>query len=514
LNPTWGMAYAAPTAGSTTPTSPLGQPTTPTQPSNSILSSVGSLLGKVPGYLFPGVTGMIHDLPQNIQTPLSPQEVTSTLGGPITEFAFGSPRQRQVLQAGSEVAPFFMGGISPEGFANISNTIGPKVASTLFGQAGAQMAPRALGMISGAMRSAFNPAKESIPSRLGQTALSGTLGFGTGAVMEGIQNLLQKPLEQAGPMMTRLLHPAGTQLQEFNRNTGLDFGQEIANRDLDAIKGMSWPQLTDYFEGKSAQASQAVDDMLSKSAETVPAGEITDQIDNEIAQLQQPGKINPSVAINTLQDLKDSIEQNSALSGDTGEIPVAAMNELKRDAQNEADSAYGLNAHPPDAVKEYQNVARWMKEAVEKYEPNVGDMNDTTELYHTAMNAARKTGAAWAEKASHDVLGRLMSMSPWAGGAIATAIGGPGAGVGTLTGLGALNMARNAYFSPSVTTSVANSLQNLLQNPIRQGLQNAVTTGVTALGSAVAPKISQAVMNLISPQQPQIAPANNMMYSQ
>jgi hypothetical protein len=213
------MAAAAPAAQTYTPPEPKRPPSTldlaerpeykpaPTD----VLGSAMSLVGKGAKLLFPEMAKMPQTLVSGVKRQMTQpygesvkenmRNAAAMVGGPITGTIFGTPDLKQTLAAGAEVAPMFMGGVSPSGFQAISGAIGPKAAGTLFKGAGA-IAPRTIGMVSGGLRAAFEPTQpiigKDIPEtvanvgkRAASTALSAGIGLGTGAAIEKAQEIAQ-----------------------------------------------------------------------------------------------------------------------------------------------------------------------------------------------------------------------------------------------------------------------------------------------------------------------------------
>lgn len=463
------------------------------------MQAIGTLAGKAGEFLFPGTAGVIKNLPQDIQQPQTPQEVGATLGGPITEFAFGSPRQRQVLSSAAEWAPAFMGGITPAGFEQISKAIGPKAAQVLFRGAGS-IAPRTLGAVSSGLRSAFDPKQQSLVERAGKTALSTGLGFGTGAVMEGAQKLLEYPMKQGGKIMQRLFRPKATETLIFERNTGMNFGDEIAKRDGKAIAGKDWEGLVGYFEDKKNFATQQADKVLASRPEKVNLQPVIEKIDTEIARLSSQGNAGPASvdAIDALNKAKEQIFSN--VESGRPIAPVFATNNMKRAMQDLGEAAYSLRGTNTPSSNMYAKVASWINKELKSVYPKIDDINKETQLYKLAYNSISRRAEVETNKIANDTIGKLLQAFPVLGGIIGS-FAGPGGAMAGFGGAGAMNVLRNLYFSPQGQSAIAASLTQAGQNPLITGGINAVTQGATQLGSAINPKIAEALVNLLGQKQ-------------
>jgi hypothetical protein len=422
-----------------------------------------------------------------------------TAMGPLATTLGGTQWQRQANAAGAEIAPMVMGGMSAKGLVNLTKLVGPKTANLIVGKAGATMAPRLMGAISGGMRAAFSPEEQNIAQRAGATALGTGLGWGTGMVMEGGRKVAEAVSKQAGNTIHRLMKPNPTQVGEFELKTGWKFGDKIAENDLRNIKGMNWDQMKDYFVQKSRASNLVADQELAKIPATLSRNEFVAQIDKQIAELKpEAGRAMQDSAIAALEKAKEDLAKNPE------KLSLVVANQLKRDFQDAGDAAFGLTSSANPASEANAGVSTMFKQAIEKAAKAAGvdiaDINKTTMLYHLAKQSVIKEAARAENRLANDFLGKIIAIAPALGAYIGFTKGGyKGAAMGAagISGVGGMRIISQ---SPEFQTLVARAAQGTLDaasSKVVQGITNFLTYQATQ-GTNVA---AQAIMRKLFPKQ-------------
>src|SRR3990167_297509 len=338
------------------------------------------------------------------------------------------------------------------------------------------------GATVGALRGATTP-DASLLEQGKAAATQGAIGGVTGGVIGGVFGGVESALRSGKKIITQLFHPQETELAKFQRNTGMDFGDEILRREGRNIAGKNYKEIINHFQDRERQADQAVDQLLSKSGKTVDRNLLVNEVDKLVVKLRpQQWNIGTGTAISQLQGIKEDLLLNPQ------QLPLVTLNNIKRQLQGIAKGAYTIKGDSTIASEAVAGLADVVKTGIERLYQQVQDMNKVTQLYHLATRAIERQANAAGIKRSTDLLGKIVQSIPLG----VLGFGVAGGNFPIAAGAGAMvagSMARNALYSPQAQTGIAQGLQRAgqsFQAPVQQGIRNFLTklgvTSATQLG--------------------------------
>src|SRR3990167_1330328 len=212
---------------------------------------------------------------------------------------------------------------------------------------------------------------------LGGATVGGILGMG-GAALSGIKKSAPKFINQ-------LFKPTQAVLNEFRRNTGLDFAKEVIKRDLPAIKGKGGEEVLEYYTNKVSQFDDAADKFLSNVGRKVDRKELLDIVNKHSGGLKpELGRVLQGSG----RELLDELQNEIAKLPDKVDLSVA--NQIKRDIQTRAQAAFGPSGSSSPASNALKVVQREINNLLEKKAPGVKDVNKSIQFYRLAKDSIQK----------------------------------------------------------------------------------------------------------------------------
>ena len=208
--------------------------------------------------------------------------------------------------------------------------------------------------------------------RLGRTAFYGDdlSGFAKGVGKEGLTTgMTEGVFRGAGKiakavaprLMTSVLKPIKAELTK-----GKNLGQRALEEGFFGTKGM-------MFRKASSNVSKYEDklqDILTKSKKQADISSVYGDLDK-----LKKNYFGNSASLNAIEDMKNSIASEFKQFGQYGRLPVAKVNELKRSLYSQAKPSQFGTSEAPHLANIRKTAARSMKEAIERVEPGVKNIN-------------------------------------------------------------------------------------------------------------------------------------------
>lgn len=317
----------------------------------------------------------------------------------------------------------------------------------------------ALGAASGGLSAASQ--EKATKESIGTSAL---LGATLPVAFAGGEKVLRTIGKGGKALAGQMFKPTVKEIGELRKFGKTDFFDEFVKRDLPNVANKNSDEIAGYFANKVGELNGATDDFLRQANKTVKKAQLEKYIDDTVKPLQQPGRLFQDQTIQRLQSLKDQLAQ----VGD--DVNLVTVNQMKRDIQNIADSAYSLNASDP-AAKKLASVATSFNNLIEEMAPGTKDINRKIMYYRLADTTFQ----------------RARDQAAKSGGGL----------VGRLTGAGA--MGGLAYGAMTANPAVAGAavlplvLESLLRNPKYQGK---VGQALIKAGNAKTPELLQKLLLL------------------
>lgn len=240
--------------------------------------------------------------------------------------------------------------------------------------------------------------------------VQGATGGGLTAGLFGVGGkLVNKTAEGASGAVKQLFKVPTSKLQEFRRNTGLEFDKEIMRRDIKNIAGKSEDQILEYFKNAYDKVEGSADDFLRTIGKTVNKQQLIDIIDEKIAGLSK-NRAGQSPAVSALESFKNDI---TTQFDDIITLDVA--NQTKRDAQALASAALGNNGSDSPASNAFAGIQRKISALIEQEAPGFKNVNKDIQYYRLARDSIQKQ----ADKSGQGLISNLLL----GGGATGAAIG-------------------------------------------------------------------------------------------
>lgn len=408
------------------------------------------------------------------------REAQERTSGVIQNFV-GSSEKGMNLQPGQNPASPIRQGIGVAGEAGVllspvkaptiggGSLLGSKLLSKIAGGA-------VLGATAGTITGATDPNVKL--SELPQNSLiggltGGVVGGGTTAAVEIPKSLVKKILTAAPNTIMRLFRPSNTSLAKFNRNTKMNFQEEILKRDGAQIAGKDYPELVTYFQDKSDAANKVVDNKLASSDKTISRSWLVKQIEDLEKKLNpKENNVGTTQAINGLKSIKNDLNAGVTtkdlylpggevkpvtISGEDA-ISLSDANKIKRQLQQISQESYSVNGKSSISSDATADVAGLINDEIERIYPGIKQDNKVTQLYRLALDSIKNTSNTEAKKLSNDMLTAIANIIP------ITAATGIGVGTGNLlAGLGAgatlygAKAGREFLESPQTQTKFANA---------------------------------------------------------
>lgn len=341
-----------------------------------------------------------------------------------------------------------------------------------------------LGMTVGAISAVTDPEKRTAQEKFEGLLVEGGIGLvaggATSAVFEGAFKAAKGFLgsdKSRRVGLKRLFNITPSKMRQLKQSTdGMDFEAEILARDAQDISGMDYDQLVNHFANRVTEAENSLDNLLVGSDKTINKEVLIQKLKQKAAALSpKKGNLGTSGAIN---ELNARVEELAQYQGD--EIPVAIVNNMKRDLQNAGNAAFSPTGTATPVSSAMADASTFFKESIEKAFGGKIEANRTIQLYYAASEAIATKDSREGAKIAGDWIQKFIQVAPFAAGGIAgsaTLAGGGGgfgsvgaAGLATMMLSGAGGAARLKYLSPQVQTRMIARFSGLLEN---QGVQNA-----------------------------------------
>lgn len=415
----------------------LRQTTTQEEPQKGIL-------GQVTDFLLPRSKGFLNDQVQNSTKRKSLGEVTYEsipVLNLLTNLEDGKIKlDKKGLGAAGELASYMIPG----------NKL-LKEGSGLQKIAGGALQGAEIGAVSGAT----DPNADTLKNRVEKGVTNAVIGGVTGGVVQGLFEVgkagFQKLVGNAADKIKKIIRPNPSTLDKFKKNTGLDYAEEVVKKDAKNIEGMDYPQLESYFKGKFQDAVGKVDSELENSGKTIDKK----FIQNTFEVVSNLYKDRPIASEKIGQDFAKYIEYVDKLPD---QIPLQVANQIKRDLQELASSAYGNTSN--SVPKAYKKVASGLNKEIVRIYPQAGELNKETQLYKLVSDAVSRTASREGNKISTSFVDKLLQTLPTSAGiGVGLMTGDPLAGIGTLLAGAGASKAREVVRSPQVQTSLASMIQ-------------------------------------------------------
>lgn len=352
------------------------------------------------------------------------------------------------------------------------------------GSAASKIAGGALqGAEIGAVSGITDPTADTLKQRIEKGVTSGLVGGVTGGAVQGLFEVgkagVKSLVGNAADKINKIIRPNPSALDKFKKNTGLNYSEEIVKRDAQNIEGMNYSELQNYFKSKFQDASGKVDAALEKSGKTIKK----DAIKNIFSETADLYKDRPSSSTRINQDFETYSKYLEQLPDD---IPLNVANQLKRDIQELASSAYGNTSN--SVPKAYQKVAARLNKEITNIFPEASKLNKETQLYRLVSDAVSRTGSREQNKISTTFVDKLLQSVPTTGGALATvATGNPLIGLGTLLAGAGASKGREIYRSPEVQTKLASMISKEV-SPSLKALERALESTMRKGGAILSTK--------------------------
>lgn len=184
------------------------------------------------------------------------------------------------------------------------------------------------------------------------------MGAGGGAVAKGAE----KVLKSAGKFAYNTVFDEGKKGAENAVKAGTKTLGEIA-MEKGEVGGTK--SLFEKSSKRIVDAEKQLQEALSSSDGTIDMNDVYKAVEPQIKKFQESG--NKTAANNIMQRLMDITEENGM------NVPASKANEIKRSLYLESDKAFGTEK--ATAIEGIKDIARGLKEGIEKVAPEVKDIN-------------------------------------------------------------------------------------------------------------------------------------------
>src|SRR3990167_965394 len=294
------------------------------------------------------------------------------------------------------------------------------LAATPFGKLGLLKG----GAVAGGAYGASTPENISLGERIQKTGTGAAGGLLTGGLLKtpGLaKGLVVGKASQAADKIRKVFKVSTGKLDEFRKNTGLNFADEVIRRDLPKIKGKNNEQILQYYTDKVDDFNDAADKFLASKNVPINKSEVINIIDKQITKLGGVDRLGQSPAIQALQTKRDEIlTKPDALNG-------VILNQFKRDLQTSAGAAVGGGETTSVVSTAYDDLQRGLNKLLESKAPGIKDTNKSIQFYHLAKDAMQQRVDTVSKQEGRSILGKILSASipTGAGGMAAIATHNP-----------------------------------------------------------------------------------------
>jgi hypothetical protein len=331
----------------------------------------------------------------------------------------------------------------------------------------------------GALLGATDPQNNGIADAAVNTAKSAVLGGVAGGAVQGLFEVgrkgAQKLAGDAADKLKRVIRPTPSNLDSFQKNTGMDYAKELLKRDGKNIEGMGYDQLVPYFADKYQASVGRVDEELAASGKTVSK----EWMKKQFTSVFEKYKDRPVASQRVGQDFATYYQYLDKLPDN---VDLATANQIKRDLQELASSAYGNTSN--SVPKAYKAVAAKLRSGIEDIYPAAKELNAETQLYRLTSDAVLRTYSREQNKISTGFTSKMLQSIPGGMGAgVGIMTGNPLAGLATMLASAGASKAREVYRSPQIQTRIAQKISGA-GNPTLQAMQR-LMGNVARKGAAI-----------------------------